>query len=279
MNKIVKGLKFYLQSFYSPSLYRDVVFRGEGYGLKKIYMVFILLMLPSYFIMMGNAIHLYSKSWPKDLEKLPYLTVEHGFLLKINQNINIPINQDLFSWLPSDNVKDDIDNPKKPNYYLGKQFLWAKIPSSYFFGFSFIQYDFYIPIVQWSQIPSPVFGHTILKSLRPSYIWMMFAFFFLSITFMGIFYILFFVRSFAMISRRMVAYVLNEKMAYLPACRLLSLSAIPALTCIVFICDMGWYQDQFKYLFIVMYMFYLYLGVRFIREKSQFRWLDVNNEA
>lgn len=270
---IQSGIGFYLKSFYSPTCYRNVVFRDEGYGLKRLFIFFVIMLIPSYLVMMGHLFHLYQKVWSDDLKPLPVLILNDGKLSQLNQNIVVKPDQQLFGWLPSDNTKDILDKDKKFKYYLGTKFLWAKMPLSHTFGFSFIQFDYYVPILQWQFVDFPVFGPNIYKALSKNYLVVIFAMFYLMVTISGFFYLFIFIRSFGIIARRMVSFVLNYTLEYAQACRLLSLSAIPTITFIVIICDLGLYQDIFKYLFIFIYMFYFYLGVRFIRASSSYKWV------
>ncbi len=270
------GLAFYLRSFYDPKLYRDVAFRQKGYGLKPLYILFFILMIPSFFGYYHLIVNHFQKNFAMSVSKLPVLQLEKNKLYEQYQNINLLrlIDKHQFQWLPADMKPMQVDNAqvKETLFLLGTDNLWIKLPQNHLFGYEFLNSTINVPVIAWPLVKEPVFGKTIVEALDQSIIYgfllssamMMFC-----IHAMMIFI---FIRSFGLIASKMVMMLLYESIEYDIACRLLSLSALPTLT-IIYILNHFYYDVDLKVLFMGIYMFNFYVGIRFIKARSDFRWI------
>ncbi len=267
---------FYLRSFYDPSLYRDVAYRTEGYGLKKLIAVMLILMLPSFFGLCKQALREYDLNWRPNISELPYLklTKNHELLYK-QQNFMVvdTINRHIFEWVSNDK-KMDFQQDSQHLLILGKHFLWARLPSMNFFGFNLMAQSHFVPIISWAMVKEPLFGKTILEMLRPSMVINQIIGFFVFTLCTNCFILAMFIRSFAYVAMKMVLLVLTDSLEYDVTCRLLSISAIPSLT-IIFL--MSWFAkpalEELKIFLMIIYMFNFYIALRCVKARSNFRIL------
>ena len=270
-------IKFYIRSFYDPSLYRDVAYRTEGYGLKKLLFVLFVLMLPSLFALGSEALKEYQENWKPNISNLPYLTLTNKHhLIYENQNSLIvnSIDSKIFKW-----VKDDrkVDFQKDEHLLiLGKINLWARLPTMNFFGLYFLSQNHYVPIFSWLAISAPVFGKTILEILNSrvvvNQVIGLFTFSFV----MNCLFVVMFIRTFGFVAMKMVLMVLTDSLEYKMACRLLSISAMPSLTIIFLI---SWFStpafEQLKLFCLIIYVFNFYIALRCVKSRSHFRILKL----
>ena len=269
---------FYCRAFYDPRLYRDVAFREKGYGLKRVYLLILILLIPSFIAFNKQVNNLFNHEWKQAIESLPYLTVKNG-LLKEDKQLEViknTIDPKYFLWvkgeqLPMDILKTNID----PIFVLNEKFLWVKMPTSHYMGFQWFRVKMYFPILQWGMVEEPVMGRTIFKAIQNSTQYGLSWLLFTSVIFVNILYATFFIRLFGFVARVMARFVMNDKLEYGLTCRMLSLSAIPTLCFTTLYLDFSSdVYEEMKYIVMGFYMFYFYLSIRFIRAKSSFKWLN-----
>jgi hypothetical protein len=276
LNGIKNGVHFYMRIFYDPSLYRDIAFRQTGYGLKRVFILLFILMLPSFIGLYNQTINHYQKDWIQKLEKLPYLKLENHKLYHYNQDIRISssINPDYFRWFNKSKIEPEdihVENPK--DFLLGVNYLWVNLPLPHYFGYIVNQEVNYIPILSWMITKEPVSGKSIVGMLSFNYIFNLILMFSLSMYIINSFMIFFFIRTFGMIAKKMVLMVLRDSLDYKMACRLLSVAAFPGLTLLALFVDMWGFQEYYKFLFLTVYMTNFYIAIRCIKAKSNFRWI------
>lgn len=274
--QIKSGLAFFLRTFYDPKLYRDVAFRQKGYGLKPLYILFFILMIPSVLGYYHLIVNHFQKNFAMSVSKLPVLQLEKNKLYEQYQNINLLrlIDKHQFQWLPANTKPFETVNMevRESPFLLGTDNLWMKLPKNHFFGYEFLNSTIDIPLIAWVMVKEPVFGKTILEALDNSIVYgfllssaiMMFCIHALMI--------FIFIRSFGLIASKMVLMLLYETIEYDIACRLLSLSAMPTLT-IIYMINHFYYDMDLKVLFMGLYMFNFYIAIRFIKARSDFRWI------
>jgi hypothetical protein len=267
---------FYLRSFYDPSLYRDVAYRTEGYGLKKLIFVMFILMLPSFFVLCKQALTEYGLNWRPNISELPFLklTKNHELLYK-QQNFMVSdsINHNIFEWA-NDDTKQEFQQTGQHPLILGNHCLWARLSSMNYFGFNLVAEYHYLPIFSWHIISPPVFGKTILEMLNVKMVIYQLISLFVFALSMNCFMLIFSIRSIAFLAMKMVLLVLTESLEYKMTCRLLSISAMPSLTIIFLI---SWFKTsppaELKLGLVFIYMFNFYIALRCIKARSHFRIL------
>ena len=279
MNRFVlqmkSGLAFYLRSFYDPKLYRDVAFRQKGYGLKPLYILFFLLMIPSVFGYYHLFVNYLQQNFAMSVSNLPFLQLEKNRLYEQDQNVNLLrlIDKHQFQWLPADMKPFQADTQvKETPFLLGTDNLWIKLPKNHFFGYEFLNSSIHIPLIVWGMVKEPVIGTTIVEALNMSTIYSFLGTFAMMMFAMHALMISIFIRTFGLIARKMVLMLLYDTIEYDLACRLLSLSALPTLT-IIYILNHFYYDMDLKVLFMGIYMFNFYIAIRFIKARSDFRWI------
>lgn len=272
----VSTLVFYLRSFYDPSLYRDVAYRTEGYGIRKLLLVMLILMLPSFFALCKEATKEYNLNWRTNISDLPYLklTKNHELLYKHqNSMVADSINKNIFEWV-SDDKKQDFQQDSQHSLILGNHCLWARLPSMNFFGFNLMAQSHFVPIISWAMVTEPVFGKTIVEMLSSSMVTNQIIGFFVFAFCINCFILAMFIRTFAYVAMKMVLLVLTDSLEYDMTCRLLSISAMPTLT-IIFL--MSWFAkpalEQLKLFLMIIYMFNFYVALRCVKARSNFRIL------
>ena len=278
IDKVRELIIFYCRTFYDPRLYRDVAFRQKGYGLKRVYLLILILLIPSFIAFNKQVNDLFNHEWKQAIESLPYLTVKNGLLQESKQLdvIKNTINTHYFAWSKGEQLPMDIlKMATPPLFVINDKFLWVKLPTSHYMGFQWFQIKMYFPILQWGVVEEPVMGHNIFKAIENStqlgLSWMLFS----SVIFINILYATFFIRLFAFVARVMARFVMNKKLEYDLTCRMLSLTAIPTLIFTTLYLDFSAdVYEEMKYIVMGFYMFYFYLSIRFIRAKSSFKWLE-----
>lgn len=270
---------FYIRTFYDPNLYRDVAFRETGYGLKRVYICLMILMFPSFLVFNHQINDLFQHQWKEDIYTLPYLSVSSNGLLDAHSQMDViknKINQDKFLWVSGEQLPVALLKMQyTPDFIINDRFLWAKIPLIHFMGFQWFQMKMYFPMVQWSMVKEPVMGASIYDAIKSGSFGLLSFMICSVIAFVNIFYVTFFIRVFAFIGRVMARLLMNDNLEYALTCRLLSLSAVPTLCFATLYLDcVSSISDTIKYLVLGIYMFYFYLGIRFIRAKSHFKWLE-----
>lgn len=270
---------FYIRAFYDPRLYRDVAFREKGYGLKRVYVLLMFLMLPSFIVFNLKINHLFENQWKEDISSLPYLSVNSSGLLNANAQMDLiknKIDQDKFLWVPGEQLPVSLLKMNySPEFIINDKFLWGKIPVIHFMGFQWFQVSIYFPMVQWSMVKEPVMGASIYQAIKSESFGLLTFMLCSVIAFVNIFYVTFFIRVFAFVGRVMARLLMNDNLDYSLTCRLLSLSAIPTLCFATIYFDLvSQISEASKYIILGVYMFYFYLSIRFIRAKSSFTWLE-----
>lgn len=267
---------FFLRSFFDPKLYRDVAFRSEGFGLKPLLIFSALMLIPSSYLFYHATLKMANEAWVSPLSSLPVLKLENYKLYKKNQHplIEKKINKQFFSWLPEDKTPSDgLTTSMKTMFLLGSDSIWVQMPKLNFYGFLIFNNVQYLPIISWVLINPPVFGESIVhKTVTSLPMFVYFCTVFVLMT--NSLFLVFFIRSFGYVASKMVLMVLHDTLEYKIACRMLSLSAIPSITILSFIYYLIGTPPYYKFLVISVYMFYFYLSIRFIKARSEFRWID-----
>jgi len=279
MNRFVlqmkSGLAYYLRSFYDPKLYRDVAFRQKGYGLKPLYILFFLLMIPSVFGYYHLFVNYLQQNFAMSVSNLPFLQLEKNRLYEQDQNVDLLrlIDKHQFQWLPANMQPFQVDTQvKETPFLLGTDNLWIKLPKNHIFGYELLNSSIHIPLIVWGMVKEPVIGTSIVEALNMSIIYSFLVAFAMTMFCMHALMIFIFIRSFGLIASKMVMMLLYESIEYDIACRLLSLSALPTLT-IIYILHHFYYDADLKVLFMGIYMFNFYIAIRFIKARSDFRWI------
>jgi hypothetical protein len=276
LGSIHGGFIFFLRSFFDPKLYRDVAYRRDGFGLKPLLLFSAIMLIPSIVLFYNTTLKVAHESWVEPLSSLPVLNITNHKLYKTNQHplVEKKINHQYFSWLPKNKSPSDIQALNlKTQFLLGADSIWVKIPKLNYFGFLIFNHINYLPIINWNAIKPPIYGESIVKTTMSNLgMFVYFSSIFVLIT--NSLFLVFFIRSFGFIASKMVLMVLHDTLDYKTACRLLSLSAIPAMTILCLIYHLIGTPVYFKFIVILVYMSYFYISIRFIKAKSEFRWID-----
>jgi hypothetical protein len=270
------GLIFFLRSFFDPKLYRDVAYRRDGFGLTLLLIFSAIMLIPSSILFYNSTLRMAHESWAGPLSSLPVLNIVNYKLYERNQHplVEKKINHQSFSWLPMDKSPNEANALNlKTEFLLGADSIWVKVPKLNYFGFFIFNNINYLPIINWISIKPPVFGESIVKATMNNLgMFIYFSSLFVLIT--NSLFLIFFIRSFGFIASKMVLMVLHDTLEYKTACRLLSLSAIPSITILCLIYYLIGTPVYFKFLVILVYMSYFYISIRFIKARSEFRWID-----
>lgn len=275
--KIKKGIFFYFRIFYDPILYRDIAFREKGYGLKRVFLSLFILMLPSFFYLYSDLRLQYQTTWLNALKKLPTLTLTRGELNKNSQTMEAirQVDTKQFVWFYANHVDPTLFEKKaiKP-FLLGIKNLWVNLPQGHYFGFNLDKKINYFPLIIWNNFHGSVSSSQILSVFNLQALMIYTIIYGLFMYFINCFYAFLFIRTFAIIARRMVLIVLKDTIDYDVACRLLSVTLISSMIILAFIINIKGFNEHIKFLMMVIFMFYYYLALRFVKAKSEFRWLS-----
>lgn len=273
---IRQGMKVYLQSFFLPSLYRDVAYREEGYGLKRILWTLVGFSLISYVIVGVQLIHQYEKEFKPRLMTLPNLVLTNHKLEIFNQSLASTrlINPEYFEWTSTKELMNIFQFKENQKMILNSDFLWFPYSGSRYFGYCFSSMGRYFPAISWVNFQDFVNGKILVENLHWFNLLSMLLAMSIPIIFFNGFFVILFIRMFAYIAKNMVMLALKEALDYKLTCRLLSLSGIPTMSFMAFIINVWGLNENTKFYFMIIYMFYYYLSLRLIRAKSYFKWMN-----
>lgn len=276
LNHIRSSFIYFLRSFFDPKLYRDIAYRTEGFGLKPLLFFSAIMLIPSSYLFYHSTLKMANESWVNPLSTLPVLRIDNSKLYEAAQHplVEKKINKTYFSWLPKDKApSEELALNSQTLFLLGTDSIWVKMPSMNYFGFLIFNNVHYLPLINWVFIKSPVFGETIAQAtLDHLSMFVYFCSIFVLMT--NSLFLVFFIRSFGYVASKMVLMVLHDTLEYKTACRLLSLSAIPSITILSGLYYWLGHAPYFKFLVILVYMLYFYISIRFIKARSEFRWID-----
>ena len=266
----------YLKSFYAPAYYRDVVYREDGYGFKRLLLSFLGLMIISYFIIGFHLISQYETIYKARIMTLPNLQIEKNKLQLENKSLfsTKMINPNYFLFLNSSQFSVISSLQYNQKIIMNEDFLWLPIMLKKYFGYCFSNFGNFLPIIIWGSFKDQVNGKIILEHLNWTSLLLTLFSISIPIYIFNCFFILMSIRLFAHIARKMVMMALKDALEYKLTCRLLSLSAIPTMTYMALIINIWGVNEYTKYLFIGISMLNYYIGLRIIKAKSQFRWLN-----
>jgi hypothetical protein len=277
MKALSKWFNFFTRLFYDPMLYKDVAFREQGYGMKRALVYLLILMLPSYFLLIYQLNHSYQTQWKAQIEKIPYMRLVNGSLLEVNQSFQAKdaLKKLDMHWLPV-NQPPLLSNQKEfPPYFIGTINLFVKVPKYNLFGMNIIDNHLYLPLSYTSDYHKDfISGFSIIESINLFQIIAFSTITWLMSYFVSVLFLLSFLRSFGFIANKMVSLFMHEKIKYDTACRLLSACGIIPMTIVAMSMDLMPYQDHYKYVFLTIYMFNFYFAIRLISMRSLSRWLS-----
>ena len=272
-----KGIFYIYSSFTSVEFYRDVAYREKGYGINILWIVFVILFIPSvlHYIYQLNE-HL-KQQWRDNILMIPTLNVVNGQVVRKNQDKAILKKiQDLdnISWIEGNQIPQNV--PAHIDYYLGNYYFLLRVPSNNWFGFELNKKDLFFPVTSWNTLKAPINGQKIYNQIGSAVIFAMASIFLL----MNIAFMLnisfFFVYSFSFVACKMIRLLINN---YNPdrkmVCRLLSVSMIPTLVFAGIVMDLIPYKDYHKYMYVFLYMLNFNIAVRLVRQKSPLTALDL----
>jgi hypothetical protein len=272
-----QGLKSYLRSFYSKEYYRDVAFREEGYGFKRLLLAFLVLMFISYSIISYHLIHQYETVYKARIQSLPNLQIEQGQLNNYNQSLFSErlVNSKYFLWINSSQLNELSNLENRDLIILSDTFLWIPYSGADYFAYSFSRVGNFIPLVSWKALNGVVNGQVIVDHIN--WLTILTMFFLVSILIYALNCLLIFIaiKLFGYIAKKMAVIVLREVIEYDLACRLLCLTSIPSFTIMALIIDIWGLNEFTKFNYMIVSMTYYYLSIRFIKEKSQVKWLNI----
>jgi len=276
IKKMRDGVDLVIKTFYHPQTYRDIVYREEGYGIKRVITVMLCLMMVSYSLIVIKAYDQYQHEEKEKILALPNLIVMNKKLNIYNQSLQSTnlINDKNFVWVADHQISQVSRKTSEQRIILGTRNLWLPFPKGDYFGYFFQGLGHYFPILSWSEFKGVINGHSIVSQMAA----LKFAIILLAssipLYMINCLCVVLFIRSFAYIARNMVMLAMREALEYKLTCRLLAVAAIPSSVLMAGIINIFGIDEYTKFLFIFFYMLYFYLGLRFIKAKSYFRWLN-----
>lgn len=275
LTTISTGFDFFVKTFYHPPTYRDIAYRQEGYGIKSLLMATLMAMMVSYLMLGIKTYAQFERVEKPKILALPNFMIENKKLNNFNQSVQSTqlVNSRFFNWVSDYNLPNVLAAKADRRLILGERYLWMPYPEGPYLGDFFLSAAHYLPIISWAEFDGLVNGPILLAHNRPITLW--FKLFCSALPYYAVncFFIFLFIRLFGHIARNMVMLAMRESLEYKLTCRLLSATGIPTLVLMTMIIHYFGFHPATKFIFMGIYMFYFYLGLRFIKAKSYFRWI------
>ena len=280
MLRLLKKSIFYIYSaFTSVQFYRDVAYREKGFGINILFMVFLILFIPTIIHYVYQLNDYQKHQWRDDILLIPTLNIQDGTIVKNNQDqVVLKQIQDLnnIDWIGRNQIPQNV--AANINYFLGSHYFLLRVPNNHWFGFQMSNKDLFLPITPWNRLKQPINGQEIYHAIGPTIIIAMVGLFLLTNLLVMFNFSFLFVYSFSFVACKMIRLLINN---YHPerkmVCRLLCISMIPTLVFASIVMDTIPYQEYHKYMYVFLYMLNFNIAVRLVRQKSNVTTLNLKD--
>jgi len=271
IKKVLNAIKFFARLIYDHQYYKSVAFNEEGYGTKRLAILLLVLLIPSFIMAFYHIDKLLENEWRGDLQKIPQIFVhKNNFIMSLQTPNTIKKLNDLdITW------QEKMQNMQS-KYVLTNYALLAKVPADFFPGFNLSNQNKYLPVFLFRSVPAIyIDGKYIAAKLGFNVVIMpliMLCLFSFGVCFAFIYT---FIRSFGYIARKMVKIFVGDDLSYAVSCRLLAISAVIPITVFFIVNYFIPFKAEYRFAYLVLYMLNFYYGVRVISSRSLVSWVRV----
>ena len=271
IKKVLNAIKIFARLIYDHQYYKSVAFNEKGYGTKRLAILLLVLLIPSFIMAFYHIDKLLANEWRGDLQKIPQIFVyKNNFIMSLQTPNTIKqLNYLDITW------QEKMQNMQS-KYVLTNYALLAKVPTDFFPGFNLSTQNKYLPVFLFRSAPATyIDGKYIATKLGFNVVIMpliMLSLFSFGVCFAFIYT---FIRSFGYVARKMVKIFMGDDLSYAVSCRLLAISAVIPMT-VFFIANYFIpFKPEYRFAYLVLYMLNFYYGVRVISSRSLVSWVRV----